>query len=72
MRHELKKGAAAVGLGEYVTDEEGKVILDTVPDYIHNTVNDSGANIMKAVEEFEGTECSAHTISTILETIVVP
>ena len=69
VRHELKTSAAAVGLGEYVIDSEGKVIVDTVPDRVHNTVNDAGSNMVSAVKEFEGNECVAHCISTILDNV---
>ena len=69
VRHELKTSAAAVGLGEYVIDSEGKVIVDTVPDRVHNTVNDAGSNMVSAVKEFEGNECVAHCISTIVDNV---
>uniref|UniRef100_A0A7S0QUW4 Uncharacterized protein n=1 Tax=Pyramimonas obovata TaxID=1411642 RepID=A0A7S0QUW4_9CHLO len=62
----VKMAAASVGLGEYEIDEDGKVVKDTVPDYVFSTTTDAASNMRSAVHEFEGAECVIHELSTIM------
>jgi hypothetical protein len=61
-----KQSCADVGLGDYVKDEEGNVLTDTVPQYVFKSVMDGGSNMVKAMVDQEGGECTVHTLALVV------
>ena len=61
-----KQSCAAVGLGTYLKDDVGNVLTDTVPQYVFKSVTDGGSNMVKAMVDQEGGECTVHTIALVV------
>lgn len=63
IEHGTKAALAYLGVGNFVKDDEGNVVEDTVSDFTFRVNSDQAANMMLGFECFEGHECICHMVA---------
>ncbi|KAK3246174.1 hypothetical protein CYMTET_44280 [Cymbomonas tetramitiformis] len=67
-----KKACADFGLGQYelTGEEDARIVVDTVANYIHATCSDNASNMLAARKCFDGHECIDHTVALVVKTFL--
>ncbi|KAK3244783.1 hypothetical protein CYMTET_45618 [Cymbomonas tetramitiformis] len=67
-----KKACTDVGLGQYelTGEEDARIVVDTVADYIRATCSDNASNMLAAWKCFDGHECIDHTLALVVKTFL--